>query len=568
MILTISQITEILKSNPNRSLISYAKDYASKMRMHLYGENLEGELRTIEGWEDQALRKLRVKYAKSNKDLFARLSRPIDRVFSAKGGSVYYSLDKPKEKKAIQLVSDVTADMSAKRWTEKVWRTHYLDDPGGLIFMEIETTDKVEQLRRKNKSYVYPTYVPSSAIFDYLPTGQKLEYVVFTVSEKEKQQAGVNTDWQIYRVVDDAYDYWVRWDGNSAIALPNLTYPNLFGEVPGRLCSDIVHPTDPLKRISFFDEVIDLANEFLLKGSIKITHDFKHGFPKYWEYADDCNVCDGSGMKVGNRGEDCEACGGKGKLPMLRVSDVKILRPPTDKNDPTIAPNVGGYIEPSKTYWEIATADLADLESLATFTKWGHVAKTETNGQKMSNSGDAKTATQVMDEIRPQEDRLYDISAAAEKIDKFIRDSVIAVQIEPGYQDCLVNYGRRYMLENPDSLWEKYCDAKAKKAPVSALNDLYFEYLEAKYQSDPVKLATQIKLMKVEPFFHSTTADVKILMPAEEDLKAKMYFDDWTATLTEEKLLVQDEATLRKDLYAFAAAKKLPAPEPAKPIAA
>lgn len=567
MILNINDITRILRDNPSRALIAKAAEYNKKMRMHLYGEDLSVHLKTINGFEQDALHKLRVTYARSNKDLFARLSRPLDKIFSAKGGSTYYQLPETKERKAVQLCNDIRHGYSVKKWNELFWLKHYLDDPNGIIMMEMAPQPELQQLRKAGKSFVFPTYQPITNIFDYQPKGAELDYIVFKVSEAEKKAASINPNWQVYRIVDDAMDYWVRWDSGLGvgIVLTEHSYVNYFGRVPAMLCSDIPHSRIEGLMVSFFDEVIELADHFILKGSIKITHDFMHGFPKYWEYADDCHKCGGTGLYDG---AECDYCKGTGRSPMVRVSDVKVLTPPTSKDDAVIAPNVGNYIEPSKIFWEIATSDITDLENLMHFTLYGAESRVQSKGMSVGKKGDVKTATEVVDDVKPEADRLYDVSEAAERIDKFIRDLAIQVQVQANYAGAMVNYGRRYMLEGPDTIWEKYCDAKVKKAPISALDDLYVEYIEAKYSTDPVKMAILRKLMRVEPFFHQTAAEVKALMPAEDDYKAKLYFGEWLSTCTDAKLLALNEVELRADLLATISVKQLPAPEPAKPIAA
>jgi hypothetical protein len=173
-----------------------------------------------------------------------------------------------------------------------------------------------------------------------------------------------------------------------------------------------------------------------------------------------------------------------------------------------------------------------------------------------------------MTDVKPQSDRLTPISDSGAKRHKFILDGAVKIQIQPSYPGSSVNYGKRYMLEGPDVLWEKYQDARIKGAAASVLDDLLMEYYEAKYDSDPVKLAIQSKLMKVEPFVHITALQLKPLMPAEEDYKAKLYFSEWLATVNEAMLLSFSVEELRANLVESVKIKTLPQPEPAKPIAA
>lgn len=554
MILNLVQIKSIIIDRPNLSLINAGTDYNTKMRMHLYGSGLGDQMTKIEGYEGENLQKLRAKYSRSNKDLFSRLGRPIDKVFSARGGSVYYNLTEDQKKSAVNLSLNIRNGYSIRKWVESYWKPHMLDDPFGLMFLEILPIQEAKKAKNEGKSFVYPTYKSISAVYDYQPKGSELDYIVFAVSTGEKKAAGYKGDEQIYRVVDDSFDYWILREEEEVRIIADHTYPNYFGQVPGIINSDISSPENDGYFLSFFDEVIELANHFLLKGSIRLTHDFLHGYPKYWEYADACDVCNGTKYKDG---EPCKTCNGSGKKIMLKVSDAKLLEYPSTKDDPLVAPNVAGYVSPDKTYYEVSTTDLQLLEDAMNITTWGTGSKVKTTPMQINQKGDTKTATEVMGDIKPESDRLNIISEMAEKRHKFLLDNVIRLNLSlPGYAGASVNYGRRYMIEGPDEVWNKYSDARTKGGAVSVLDDLLMEYYETKFQTDPVKLAIQIKLMKVEPFVHLTSqqTDLSASITAE-DKAAKTYFGEWLSTLNEAMILSFTPELLREQLIGYAAAK-------------
>jgi hypothetical protein len=568
MILSEQEIREIIVSNPNKELVQKGRDYNARLCTHFYGTGLDKykAMDTVEGFEKPSLHALRVKYASSNKDLFARVSRPVDKVFSAKGGSTYYNLPDTQEKRARQLASDIKSGYSIKSWVENFWKPHFQDDPYGILFMEITApVQKAILLKQQGKSFVYPTYRSITTIYDYQPNGAAFEYVVFELTREEKSEYGVKPEDRYFRVVDDAADYIVKREDETVIIDQTRTLKNFFGYVPAIRNSDIPDPNTENGVLSYFDEVLELADRFLLKGSIKVTHEFLHGFPKYWEYADDCLMCGGTGHVAAGT---CPDCKGSGKSIMTKVSDAKLLNYPQTKEDAIVTPNVAGYVSPDKTYWEISTQDLQLLEDLMNFTLWGSNPMPKTQGMQTSADGKTQTATEILSDVKPQSDRLHPISESAAKRDKFILDGAVRIQIQPSYPGSSVNYGKRYMLESPDVLWEKYQDARTKGGAASVLDDLLMEYYEAKYDSDPVKLAIQSKLMKVEPFIHFTPQQVQLLKPAEEDYKAKLYFSEWLSTVNEAMLLSFSVEELRANLVETVKVKQLPQPEEKKPIAA
>jgi hypothetical protein len=558
MIASFNDIQEIILKNPNKDLIHKGREYNKRLRMHMYGIDLATHLPKIDGFERESVHKVRGKYAKSNKDLFSRVTRPIDKVFSAKGGSVYYRMPSQRESMAKAYQMDVSDGMSLKAWMNSVWRAHYLDDPYGVVLLEVASMPMAIKLRNEGKPFVYPTYKPITDIYDYGTSGVNLEYLVLNTTVNERIAAGFKAEDKIYRFIDDSKDYWVKVVSESQVSiLEEHTYQNYFGYVPGMINSDIIDPKQNGGFLSLLEEALELADIYLLKGSIRITHDFFHGFPKYWEYADHCQTCTppGGGLPTGYvDGKVCPSCKGTGKKIMMNVGDVKLLEYP-DKDNPAV-PTVAGYVAPSKDYHEMSNADISALEDAINFTLWGTGSKMRTQGMSTGKQGDAVTATEIMDDMQPKADRLYAISDSAEKRCKFIMDGIIRVcMAAPAYPGCSFSLGRRYIIENADQIWEKYSKARIAGAAQSVLDDLLIEYYEAKYQSDPVKLEIQLKLMKVEPFVHHKIAEVMTLNPAKSDYAAKLYFGEWLSMQNEGFLLVSPIEALRTDLAAYATSK-------------
>lgn len=558
MIASFNDIQDIILKNPSKDLVHKGRTYNKRLRMHMYGTDLESHLPKIDGFERDSVHKVRGKYAKSNKDLFSRVTRPIDKVFSAKGGSVYYRMPSERESVAKNYQMDVSEGMSLKAWMNSIWRAHFLDDPYGIILLEVAEMPRAQALRAQGKPFVYPTYKPITDIYDYKSTGVTLDYLVLTTTAQERVAAGFKAEDQIYRFIDDAQDYWVKRISESQITiLQEHTYPNYFGYVPGIINSDIVDPTLEGGFLSLLDEALELADIYLLKGSIRITHDFFHGFPKYWEYADHCTTCTppNGGLPTGYvDGKVCPSCKGTGKKIMMNVGDVKLLEYP-DKDNPAV-PQVAGYVAPSKDYHEMSNADISALEDAINFTLWGTGSKMRTEGMAVGKQGEPVTATEIMDDMQPKADRLFYISESAEKRCKFIMDGIIRVCMSaPSYPGCSFSLGRRYIIENADQIWEKYSKARVAGAAQSVLDDLLIEYYEAKYQSDPVKLEIQLKLMKVEPFVHHKISEVMALNPAKSDYAAKLYFGEWLSMQNEGFLLVSPIEALRTDLAAYATSK-------------
>lgn len=559
MILDKDQLKKAIIDRPNAGLVKKGQEYNKLMRKHFYGFSRETIFEEITDFEKPTVKTLRAKYSRTNKDLMARLTRPIDKVFSARGGSLYYNLPEAKERLARELAKDVKGGVSIKKWIENTWRAHYLDDPYGLIFMEISQPKEVARLRQAGKSFVYPTYKSIQYVHDYLPNESYFEYVIFTVDNQELKEKGIEVKegTKVFRVIDDAFDKYVKLENDEVLDIPGYTVLNYFTKVPAVTMSDISDPNINGGKLSVVDEIIELASEFLLTGSIKVTHKFLHGFPKYWEYVSDCNACDGHGMIDAKK---CETCRGTGKAILGKVSDVKHLSFPESKEMPIVTPDIAGYVSPDKVYYEIATHDMQMLEDLMSYTLWGSSGVKQTQGMSMDNKADVETATQVMNEIKPQADRLTPISHCAESRHKFILDNIILIQINQAYKGASVNYGNRYMLEGPDEIWLQYSTARKENASESVLDGLLTEYYEAAYFNDPIEFAIKMKLAKVEPGVHLSIEQVKNLGYDELFVKKKMYFGDWKRTLQQGALISMTAEELISLLTEYVSAFELPVP--------
>ena len=552
MKLTIDQIKDIVLNNPHKDEIVKAQQRNKKRRMHLYGEGLKDEICEIKGHEKPELMELRKKYATSNKPFFSRLLRPIDKVFSAKGGSVYYNLTENNNKQAMQMAMDVKDGLSVRKWIENKWKPHFLDDPDGLLFIELPTEPQDDEIRP------YPTYKSIQTIYDYDLEGSAVEYVVFKVSASDKLEAGLTKEDTIYRIVDDAFDYWVKVKDQQVTILQDQTLVNYFGKVPAIRNSDLVDSENDCLALSLIDDIIDLADAHLQDGSIRNLAKIRMAYPKYWEFADDCNVC--GGTKEAN-GEKCATCKGTGKKIMLNPGDVKLIAHPETKDDPIITPNVAGFVPFPKDYFDNATLELQSLENICHVTLWGSQAQIKTQGPA-TQQGQPVTATQVMTDQQPEIDRLHIISDMAEKRHKFIMDHIVQLTIDSSYKGSSVNYGRRYMMETPDEIWDRYSKARKEGAAISLLDDLLMEYIETKYNGDPVGKNIQEKLFAIEPFVHYTVMDVQKLGLPPDDYHKKLFFGEWLATLNEAMLLSFSVDELKAQLTDYVVKKNIPAPAP------
>ena len=520
MILTLEQISEILKTNPNEAMMSLARERNKRLSAHLFGANMDTYIQNINSFENDDQWEARKKYARSNRDIMERITRPIDKVFSAKGGSTFYNLPDKKDQEFRTRLRNTENGLALRKWIEQYWKPAYLSDPMGLIFMEIDEYGDA-----------YPTYKGSVDIYTNKPNGRDVDYVIFKKGDKE------------YRVIDDAWDMLVKWDGKTAEIVREETYPNHFGYVPGMIISDI-----PVLNTEYFESplwsIIEIADEYLRECSVKSIYKLLHGFPKYWGYEKQCPKCKGAKFISG---EECKDCNGTGVKLKWDIADTYTLPIPENRDtDAIIAPNVAGYIAPPLPTWSMMTEELRLLETIMFETLWG---------TKQAENAENNTATGKFIDTQPVNDRLCKFSDAAEVIEKFVTDCMGKLYYGDLYVDSSINYGRRFTIESPDTIWNKYEGARTKGAPDSVLDDLLREYMQAKYENNSVELQRQLKAFDLEPFPHLTAEQVQKLNVAKADYVKKIYYSDFVKTLSDNDVIFVNIETLRTKFDAFAEAK-------------
>jgi hypothetical protein len=101
--------------------------------------------------------------------------------------------------------------------------------------------------------------------------------------------------------------------------------------------------------------------------------------------------------------------------------------------------------------------------------------------------------------------------------------------------------------------------------PISSLDDLYMDYLEAKFQNQPLELERQVKLMKVEPFFHLSLTNAKVLVADITIYNKKLLFGEWVKTLNPIDINNKTVEQLRTLLDTFVNGIKMVIPDPNQP---
>jgi len=470
------------------------------------GDDFKKELiKRIEKIESEDKAVSRKKHSRNIVDFYERLLNPISNVFSATGGSKKYELKGDQLTDLLNKIANIRGGKSIEKFVQEKWIPLYHVDPNGIIFIEFLLKDGIERIK--------PTYKSINTIRAYRHKGQLLEALLF--------EPIVVKSAMLWRVVDDLNEYIVIQTGDMFVVDELKTFPHPFGEVPGIIISDIVKINKDI-RLSPIHRIVELSKEYARDQSIKTIYKFLHGFPIFWKYIATCKTCHGVG-KTGDK--FCTGCEGKGFYQKKDVTDVVTLPMPT-KEDVKLAPDIAGFISPDLKTWDQYTLELELLERIAEQTHWG------TFKEKKNN----ETATGRFIDTQPVINKLTMYSSSAEFIEWKITEWC-ANFLDPAKDKkesiAFISYGRRYIIEPPDVILDRYEKAKEKGDNTTILDRLLNEYVTAKYRSDPAWLRKELLKLEIEPYIHLTIEQVLEIFGREE-AQRKGLFEKWWNTLAKE----------------------------------
>ena len=523
-VLTLDQIAKLIKQGRPK-WVKEAQEYRHKLHVHIDGDDVAEYLNQVAHYENERQYQLRKNFVTSNKFVFENLLRPVDKIFSAKGGNKTYATSTTaKENLLKSKIAEIESGYSVTDWIQKIQANKFYVDPNGLVFFEVSVDGKD----------TYPTIKGIKSIFNYQANGRNVEWVIFQPFKKY-DETGKELVGNYYRVVDDKFDYLIYENDGQFKIIEEETFKLQFKKVPAIINSDLIDSNLTYKK-SPVDAVIELADHYLNTSSVKNIYEFLHGYPIFWAYVQPCKRCDGTGLY---EGETCTKCNGDGHTFKKDVSDVIKMKPPTSNDEPKIAPDVAGYVQPDLEVWREQRTELDWIWSLMHFSMWGTALQ-----EKQAN----ETATAAFLDVQPVNDRLNQLADSFEDMEKKMVNLIGEFYLREAFKGSSINYGRRFLVESPDQIWKKYENAKKIGSPKVTLDYLLNQFYQAEFANDIESMTIAIKGIKLEPFVHKTDEEISKLTEVSSEYKIrKYYFNEWFKSLEYEDILLKDVEKLKTE---------------------
>lgn len=496
----IELVSQLSKSTD--TWVTNARSNSKILTALVTGEGFSDELiNKIEHIESENKAKARKKYSKDIRDMFNRVMKKRDNVFQANGGSENILI---KNERVLTDFRKFQSNFKANKSISKYLSEYFFQlmdiDPNGVILLEYNSANKL-----------YPTYKSINDIRTYEADGQKLEYILFEPIDKQNGS-------RVWRLIDDVTDWTIVEISGVFVINQESTFKHPFGNVPGIILSD-KEKTGTKERLSYLNSVIELAKDYARDKSVLTIYKFLNGFPIHWRFVSQCKTCTGTGK---TQAKTCDTCDGKGYLSKGDVTDLVTLPLPKE-GQPNIAPDIAGFIQPDLETWKQYKDDLRDMEILVEDTIWG-------TDKSINDQVTNETATGRFIDVQPITNVLNVFTDNVEWVENQFANWVINfVDLVKNRDEVLYSksYGRRFIIENADTILEKYQSSKAAGDNNTILDKLLEEFILSKYKNDPVMQQVMLKKKEIEPYVHLTIDQVYKYFGEEESFKKVSFVEFW-----------------------------------------
>ena len=547
MELSPEQAKLLVKKPMNAASIRLKQERHEVLKAHVTGIGDDMLIKVIENFERKEYSRTRNALRMSNKDIIYRVMQPRNKIYTAKGGVEAYTMSSPELADDFKLfLSTVKGTQSLKDYIRQNIQPMFDYDPEGLVWLDLD-----------NNGLPNPCFKSIMQIYDYEIVNRRPEYVIFALSEKEIKQLNLRAEayksggliqkpnsvpdskkknHQVFRVVCDKWDRIIIYqNAGEPQIVSEIENPFSFMGVPGMVVSNIVGAGNNYEDIvydSCLNPAIDVLNQQIFSRSLFNISFSRVAYPKEWMSKMPCGTCGGAKMIDEHV---CQECKGTGVLLFQNHNDVLIVDYANDANKGIPHPPMGHvetdvpalqFMEDACNYWE----------DIFSNTVWG-LSKISRNNlsTKATHSGNvSNTAYEAQLNEQPKHDKLIDFSLWAFDIYKWYADGCGKFIYDNSYIDSGIMGGTRFMVESADATFDRLVKARTGGATKSELDSLTLEYLENKYANNALMYKKYYILFIAEPFYHDTIADVLTWDIPDINKMEKIFFDEWSATLTDE----------------------------------
>ena len=535
MILSDDQIKEKILRPEREGDIREAMALQNEMKVHVTGEGYKDALQKTMG-KERAIEFGLTRELRQPVTLFLtkKIKDELSRWKNTQGTRKTYRFGDKKEEEARfrEILENVWKNSSIEQFAYWMNDAIYTDFNG---FALVENPAKTEKgvirdgIPYKGTGTPYIIFKAIEDVHDFKQNGRKVEYLILNYGFKTVPvPKSEPISQQLYRVIDDQKDaiYYIQED--SLVLDPeNVVIWNTLGYVPSIQIGDLLYSTlnDNIKT-SCIHQVQPQLNDYMVRHAEHVSSEVQHAYPILAIKGRKCNYETPEGVKcskgkimVAGKETNCPRCNGEGAVVIRNASEVMVI-PDLDAHGNTYDPGkVGEYIVPPTKILEHQAKELDDLENTILYSGTG-IAKA------LAKSS-IQTATEIVLNIKPLEDKISSILDNIEAVEKFLTDA-IGRMINKNYEGCEIHYGRKLNLREENIIQDEIEQAKRSGLPISYIRGLLQELIATRNRNSRTDMERAFMLLDLEPLAVYSLSEVLESEYTSNELKVyKMNFDDY-----------------------------------------
>jgi hypothetical protein len=137
-------------------------------------------------------------------------------------------------------------------------------------------------------------------------------------------------------------------------------------------------------------------------------------------------------------------------------------------------------------------------------------------------------------------------------VEKWITNMIGGFYFPDNYLGCEINYGRRFLIESPDEIWNKLQLATANgKTNYSSLKNLYMQWIDSEYSGDEVTRLRLIMEFRLDPAPFMSIEQAQIAYVEPKQYAAKLFYNQWLESLPENWFMTYsyERLVIMRDAY-------------------
>jgi len=540
VILTESKIIELIKTPLHHGDILEGIRIQDDLKVHVTGEGYQDTLERIIGQKramDYGTRELK---NPATKYITKKIRDELSRWKNTQG-----------TRKTYRFGSDEAKAVEFRKQLSTVWKNGSMDsfssflndalytDFGGFAIVEKPRIEGNQEIRDgilgKKTGTPYVIFKALSDIYDFRLTGRKVEYLIIRYSEEN----GVVT----FRVIDDAGDYLYdvknSKDGKDIVLRKDSTIPNDLGYVPAIQIGNInFTPLNDHVKTSHIFQTIPILEDYLTRHAEHVISEMVHANPLLALKGTKCTYQDADGhacaggkiWNIDGQEVNCPNCDGEGATVPKNSSEI-IIVPELDKEGKTYNPSmIGQYIVPPTDILEHQAKELDELEQKALYSG---------TGIKSLVKAQIQTATEIVLNLKPLEDKISDVLDNIEEVETFTTDAIGKLIYRDKYEGSEIHYGRKLNIRDENLILMEIEQSKRAGMPITEIRLLYQELYGTKHRNSSSDLERAMMLLDLEPLATSSIDEVeKTFLTTDEVKWLKINFDDYIDMFENEHGLV------------------------------